>query len=128
MSESEEDDLFKMIENFAGPEEVLTHVQLLKDEGNSLFNRSNVQVARGIYELAAKLLSYVLPTIMGDKDALRGLAFSLNLKFSASALKLNDFERAMALCSFVLEFDPNNAKALYQRALAARKLGTSNAA
>lgn len=65
---------------------------------------------------------------MDNINELRPLALSLNLNIAACELKFNDFHRAMALCLLVLEFDPNNVKALFRRALAARELGISNAA
>lgn len=42
VSECEEDALLQMIEHFTGPEEVLTHVKILKDDGNLLFKMGNV--------------------------------------------------------------------------------------
>lgn len=128
LRESEEDHLLKLLENFDGPNEVLLHVKILKDEGNLLFKRGIVQAARGIYEQAAKLLCYILPTGTGDMDALQDLIFSLNLDIVACALKLHDFHRAMTLCSLVLDFDPTNVKALFRRDLAAREIGVSSAA
>lgn len=71
VSENKEGNLLKMIENFEGPDEVFTHVKILKDEENLLFKKGNIQVARGIYKQATKLISYVLPTGMGNKNALR---------------------------------------------------------
>lgn len=61
-------------------------------------------------------------------DAYQDLVFSLNLNIAAYALKLHNFDRAMTLCSLVLEFDPNNVKTLFRKVLAAREFGISNAA
>lgn len=45
----------------------------------------------------AKLLSFVLLTVSGTMAELQDPAFSLNLKIVACALKLHDFNRALAL-------------------------------
>lgn len=55
LTQSEADELLKLIENFESPDDVLLHVTILKDEGNLVFKKVMFRLLEGSM---SKRLSY----------------------------------------------------------------------
>ncbi|KAL2920789.1 Peptidyl-prolyl cis-trans isomerase FKBP62 [Bienertia sinuspersici] len=121
--ENEDSDLFEFISNLENPKGVLEHSRIIKDEGNSSFKEGDLDSALEKYSLSCVFLS-CLALLEGDaRNSFSQLASSVILDMVASLLKKKEFEHVGQLCSIVLNYNPKNVKALFQRANAAIELG-----
>ncbi|KAL2900021.1 Peptidyl-prolyl cis-trans isomerase D [Bienertia sinuspersici] len=121
--ENEDSDLFGFISNLENPKGVLEHSRKLKDEGNSSFKEGNFDSAFEKYSLSCVFLSCLALQEEVARNSFLQLATSLILNMAASLLKKKEFEHVGHLCSIVLNYNPNNVKALFRRANAAIGLG-----
>ncbi|XP_074301441.1 uncharacterized protein LOC141632829 [Silene latifolia] len=100
-----------------------SQIQVLKELGNNLFRQNQFGQAGGCYDTACRLLcSSLKDNFEFDLNTIISLAVSLCLNLAACANKLQGFEEALIYCSLVLNFFPSNAKALFRKAVALKKL------
>lgn len=92
-----------------------------KEEGNELFRDGNVQHAAMRYVKALSHASKFFDLSESDVDEVNKLKLSLYLNLAQCYLKLEAWPKAIANCKDALAIDPQNAKALYRRALAYEK-------
>ncbi|KAH9605673.1 hypothetical protein KSS87_021524 [Heliosperma pusillum] len=101
----------------------LSEVKDLKDRGNSFFRQNYFDRAATCYDDACKLLSLSIGVHEGDDvKSISDIAVSLNSNLAACALKLEEYQAALDLCSMILDTFPQNVKALFRRAMAFMKL------
>ncbi|KAL2935624.1 Peptidyl-prolyl cis-trans isomerase FKBP62 [Bienertia sinuspersici] len=112
--------LYPIIEN---PKGVLENSRNLKDEGNISFKVGDFDIALEKYSLSCVFLSYVDLQEEDARSSFSQLASIVVLNMAASLLKKKEFEHVGQLCSIVLNYNPNNVKALFRRANAAIGLG-----
>ncbi|TYZ61805.1 hypothetical protein PybrP1_004803 [[Pythium] brassicae (nom. inval.)] len=92
-----------------------------KEEGNELFRDGNVQHAAARYVKALSHASKFFDLSESDVEEVNKLRLSLYLNLAQCYLKLEAWPKAIANCKDALAIDPQNAKALYRRALAHEK-------
>ncbi|KAL2905996.1 Peptidyl-prolyl cis-trans isomerase PASTICCINO1 [Bienertia sinuspersici] len=112
--ENEDSDLFGFISNLENPKGVLEHSRKFKDEGNSSFKEGDFDSALEKYSLSCVFLSCLALQEEVARNLFSQLATSLILNIAASLLKKKEFEHVGHLCSIVLNYNPNNFKALFQ--------------
>ncbi|KAL2895805.1 Peptidyl-prolyl cis-trans isomerase FKBP65 [Bienertia sinuspersici] len=86
-----------------------------KQEGKALFQAGKFWLASNKYEKAAKCIEFNHSFSEEEKRLGKALLVSCNLNNAACKLKLEDYVGAAELCTKVLEFDPDNIKALFRR-------------
>ncbi|KAL2922703.1 Peptidyl-prolyl cis-trans isomerase FKBP62 [Bienertia sinuspersici] len=126
--EKEDAGLFEYISKLENPGEVLDHSKRFKEEGNSSFKEGDIDGALEKYGLSSVFLSCVVFNVECDRTSFFQLANSIILNMAASLLKKKDFMQAGLLCSLVLNYNPENVKALFRRAIAAMELGKADLA
>ncbi|KAL2938701.1 70 kDa peptidyl-prolyl isomerase, partial [Bienertia sinuspersici] len=121
--ENEDSDLFGFISNLENPKGVLENSRNLEDEGNISFKEGDFDIALEKYSLSCVFLSCLALQKEDARSSFSQLASSVVLNMAASLLKKKEFEHVGQLCSIVLNYNPNNVKALFRRANAAIGLG-----
>ncbi|KAJ8440075.1 hypothetical protein Cgig2_025274 [Carnegiea gigantea] len=96
--------------------------ELGQDKGNKSFKKGEFAQASGLYKHAVKLLCFSCIVTAADDDIFTSLVITLNLNLDAPELKQGQFDNVMTLCSWILDFEPCNTKALFRRAKAASGL------
>merc|ERR1712050_228121 len=96
----------------------LDGAERVKEEGNLLFKRDSFEAALTKYNEALDLCS----------DAQSDLALALRGNRAACAHQLSDYSGVVADCSYVLQRDPTNFKALTRRMMALEPLERYSAA
>lgn len=102
--------------------EALIKSKELKEEGNKVFRKGCFMLASKLYEKALQFVCVGLPSCEQEASMMTDLAISLNLNLAACCLKVKDFCTVITFCTYVLEFDANNVKAYYRRAMASIQL------
>ncbi|KAF1330759.1 Hsp70-like protein, partial [Globisporangium splendens] len=92
-----------------------------KEEGNELFRDGNHQHAAMRYVKALSHASKFFDLNEKDVEEVNKLKLSLYLNLAQCYLKMESWGKAIANCKDALVIDPQNAKALYRRALAYEK-------
>ncbi|KNA20730.1 hypothetical protein SOVF_049710 [Spinacia oleracea] len=98
----------------------------MKEEGNLLFKKGLITDALEKYGYAGVILGCF---VFEEKEHISNfydLAICILLNSAACFSKKNEHEQVGLICSIILEFNPNNVKALYRRAMAAIELGRSD--
>ncbi|KAL2896052.1 70 kDa peptidyl-prolyl isomerase [Bienertia sinuspersici] len=113
--ENEDSDLFGFISNLENPKGVLENSRNLKDEGNTSFKEGDFDNALEKYSLSCVLLSCLALQEEDTRSSFSQLASTVLLNMAASLLKKKEFEHVGQLCSIVLNYYPNNVKALFRR-------------
>ncbi|KAL2904973.1 Peptidyl-prolyl cis-trans isomerase FKBP62 [Bienertia sinuspersici] len=121
--ENEDSDLFGFISILENPKGVLENSRKLKDEGNISVKEGDFGIALEKYSLSCVFLSCLTLQEEDARSSFLQLASSVVLNMAASLLKKKEFEHVGQLCSIVLNYNPNNVKALFRRANAAIGLG-----
>lgn len=105
-----------MFEKFSGPEEVISFVSSLKEEGNQLFRLNDFSGAFVMYEKDIKLLCFVITVVCedfylcDDEPPFKDLVIPLYLNLAVCGLKLNKFKNIIEVCSLVWGVDKKNVK------------------
>ncbi|KAL2934474.1 Peptidyl-prolyl cis-trans isomerase FKBP62 [Bienertia sinuspersici] len=102
---------------------VLDLAKEMKEKGNSCFKERKFENALEMYGYAETILARFQFEDEIDRIEFCELAICILLNSTACFTKLNEFERVGQVCSIVLEFQPNNVKVMYRRAVAAVELG-----
>uniref|UniRef100_K3WIG2 Uncharacterized protein n=1 Tax=Globisporangium ultimum (strain ATCC 200006 / CBS 805.95 / DAOM BR144) TaxID=431595 RepID=K3WIG2_GLOUD len=92
-----------------------------KEEGNELFRDGNHQHAAMRYVKALSHASKFFDLNEKDVEEVNKLKLSLYLNLAQCYLKMESWGKVIANCKDALAIDPQNAKALYRRALAYEK-------
>ncbi|KAL2926880.1 Peptidyl-prolyl cis-trans isomerase PASTICCINO1 [Bienertia sinuspersici] len=95
----------------------------MKEKGNSYFKERKFENALEMYGYAETILTRFKFEDEIDRIVFCDLAICILLNSTACFTRLKEFERVGQVCSIVLEFQPNNVKAMYKRAVAAVELG-----
>jgi len=101
--------------------EALNLANIMKEVGNTSFKASNTEEALANYSEAIAALNK-LSKEEQLKDEVASLLTSLHGNTSMCYVKLNDFPKAVASATLVLDSDASNVKALYRRGCAFSKL------
>ncbi|KAL2937267.1 70 kDa peptidyl-prolyl isomerase [Bienertia sinuspersici] len=120
---NEDSDLFGFISNLENPKGVLENSRNLKDEGNTSFKEGDFDNALEKYSLSCVFLSCLALQEEDTRSSFSQLTSTVLLNMAASLLKKKEFEHVGQLCSIVLNYYPNNVKALFRRTNAAIGLG-----
>ncbi|OQR67866.1 AH receptor-interacting protein-like [Tropilaelaps mercedesae] len=103
------------------PEERLSNVPRLKEQGNELFRQGDIAGACAKYFDA---ISHVEALLLREKPggdeyrAIEDLKWPILLNYAQCKLSQGEFYEVIRHCSDVLAKDPNSSKALYRRAKA----------
>mmetsp|Transcript_82357 Transcript_82357/g.142822 ORF Transcript_82357/g.142822 Transcript_82357/m.142822 type:complete len:487 (-) Transcript_82357:76-1536(-) len=89
-----------------------------KDRGNDLIKESQFGKARAAYEESLMMIQNWRGTELAQLKTRNQLRLSCLMNITLCDLKLEDFNDAIRHASEVLEFDPQNCKALYRRGVA----------
>ncbi|KAH0468535.1 hypothetical protein IEQ34_003568 [Dendrobium chrysotoxum] len=98
--------------------EKIEFAERMKKAGNDLYKIGKFQRAAKKYDKAIDFVNEVESFESGEEKLVKTLRVSCWLNHAACSLKLNDFHRAIILCSKVLDIEFCNVKALYRRAQA----------
>ncbi|KAL2905234.1 70 kDa peptidyl-prolyl isomerase [Bienertia sinuspersici] len=121
--ENDDFDLFGFISNLENPKGVLENSRNLNDEGNTSFKEGDFDNALEKYSLSCLFLSCLVLQEEDTRSSFSQLASTMVLNMAVTLLKKKEFEHVGQLCSIVLNYYPNNVKALFRRANAAIGLG-----
>lgn len=99
------------------PQEAFYKAKVIKDEGNKWFRKGNFGQAIITYEKAYQFLSVGEPLHDQDVNFMMDLATSLSLNLAACGFKVDDLDKTIIFSSFALDFNPENVKALFRRAV-----------
>ncbi|KNA17484.1 hypothetical protein SOVF_079340 [Spinacia oleracea] len=123
----EEDEfLIELISNSKNPGGVLDLAREMKEEGSLLFKEGRIGDALEKYGYAGVILGCFIFEKEEHISNFYDLAICILLNSAICFSKKNEFEQVGLICSIILEFNPNNVKALYRRAIAAAELGRSD--
>ncbi|KAL2904428.1 Peptidyl-prolyl cis-trans isomerase FKBP62 [Bienertia sinuspersici] len=114
---------YNMFFDSLASKEVLKVARNMKVEGNSLFELGKFEDALEKYGNAEVILVGYKFEEKVDRTEFWDLSLCIMLNSSACFSKLKEFERVGQVCSIILDFQPNNVKAMYRRAMAAIELG-----
>ncbi|KNA20794.1 hypothetical protein SOVF_048870 [Spinacia oleracea] len=100
----------------------------MKEAGNLLFKQGDIEDALEKYGYAGIILGCFQFEENDDRAEFFDLANCILLNSAACFSRKREFEQVGKICSVILEFNPNNVKASYRRAMAAIELGRSDLA
>ncbi|KAL2903902.1 70 kDa peptidyl-prolyl isomerase [Bienertia sinuspersici] len=120
----DEDELFlNLISTSEDSRRVLDLAQELKEKGNSLLKQGHMDDALEQYGYAQLILARYNFVKENDRIEFLKLAICILISSAVCFSKKKEFVQVGQTCSVVLEFDPNNVKAMFKRAVAAIELG-----
>ncbi|XP_056690233.1 peptidyl-prolyl cis-trans isomerase FKBP65-like [Spinacia oleracea] len=120
----EEDEiLISLILESEIPREVLDLAKGPKEEGNLLFKSGSIKDALEKYGYAGLILARYIFYLEEDRIKFFELANCILLNLAACFNKRKEFELVGYIFSIILEYNPNNVKALFRRASASIELG-----
>lgn len=112
----------ELISDSMEPKKVLEIARDMKEEGNSLFKLGKVDNALEMYGYAEVILARYKFEEEEDRSKFCELALCILLNSTACFSRKKEFVQVGQVCSIILEFQPNNVKAMYRRAMAAIEL------
>lgn len=121
--EEEFDKIMKTVVELREPAKVLALVSTQKEGGNFFFNNEKFELANDKYIMSAKYLICTLLASMIDFVTCQELEVALLLNCAACAIKLGSFQRAVDLCSLVINIQPECTKAWFRRVKAVMEVG-----
>ncbi|KAL2935004.1 Protein PHOX3 [Bienertia sinuspersici] len=119
--------LFEYISKLENLREVLDHIKRFKEEGKPSFKEGDIDGALEKYGLSSVLLSCLIMKVEGDRITFFQLANSIIFIMATSLLK-KEFMQVGLLFSLVLNYNPENDTALFQRVSTTMELGKANLA
>ncbi|KAL2932523.1 Peptidyl-prolyl cis-trans isomerase D [Bienertia sinuspersici] len=117
--EIEDLDLFGLISNLENPKSVLEHSRNFKEEGNTSFREGDFDGALEKYSLSSVFLSCLTLQKKDIRTFFLHLSSSVVLNMASTLLKKKEFQHVGQQCFIVLNYNPENVKALFLRANAA---------
>ena len=108
-------------------ESMLLEATTLKEQGNTFFKESKLDDAARSYRKGTNLLKKLNRNNEGDPQV-QALLVTLQTNLATVSFKQAKYQRSLDVATSALQLDPSNVKALYRRAVAARKVGDDDKA